>query len=89
MKFEKGHSGNPDGRPPGTKNKVSEEIRNRINDFLDNNFELIQNDLLELEPKDRIKFYIELLQYGLPKLKQVELTNEFIRQPITGITFNA
>jgi hypothetical protein len=74
--FKKGESGNRKGRPQGTPNKVNHEIRERINDFLDNNFELIQNDLLELESKERVKFYIDLLQFGLPKLKQVELTND-------------
>ena len=64
------------GRPPGTKNRVNQEIRQRINNFLDENFDSIQNDLLELEPRERVKFYIDLLQYGLPKLKQVELSND-------------
>ena len=85
--FKKGESGNPKGRPTGKANKVNQEIRERINDFLDNNFELIQNDLLEMESKERVKFYLELLAFGLPKLKQIELTNDFISQPIKGITF--
>lgn len=76
MAFKKGISGNPAGRPPGKKNRVNDEIRTRINNFLDDNFETVQNDIMELEPRDRIKFFIELLQYGLPKLKQIELTND-------------
>lgn len=74
--FKKGESGNPTGRPPGTANKVNQEIRERINDFLDNNFSMIESDLLELEPKERVKFYIELLQYSLPKLKATDLKTD-------------
>jgi len=77
MPFIKGDDRiNRSGRPPGIKNRVNEEIRTRINTFLDDHFETVQNDIMELEPRDRIKFYIELLQYGLPKLKQLELTND-------------
>jgi hypothetical protein len=77
MPFEKNDIRiNRAGKKPGTPNKVNQEIRSRINDFLDNNFETIQSDLMELEARERVKFYIELLQYGLPKLKQVELTND-------------
>ena len=75
-KFKKGESGNPNGRPAGTPNKVNREIRQRINDFLDENFETIEDDLKALEPRERVRFYIELLQFGLPKLQAIELTND-------------
>jgi len=76
MPFKKGESGNPKGKPPGTKNKVNQEIRQRINDFLDDNFKTIEDDLKVIEPRERVRFYIELLQFGLPKLKAIEVTND-------------
>lgn len=76
MPFKRGQSGNPEGKPPGTKNKINQEIRQRIANFLDENFDKVKEDLEELEPKDRVRFYIELLQFGLPKLKAIELTSD-------------
>lgn len=74
MPFKKGDDRiNRAGRPQGTKNKVSQEIRERINDFLENNFDNIQTDIQQLEPKDRIKYFIDLLSFGLPKLRNVEM----------------
>lgn len=64
-KFE---TGNP-GRPKGSKNKASGQIRDRIQTLFDTNFETIQEDLESLEPKDRLKFMTDLLPYLLPKLQ--------------------
>jgi len=77
MPFEKGNSGNPDGRPKGTNNKLTKQLRETINDFLETNFESVIQDFEKLTPKERLKFYCELLQYGLPKLQAVQKDNEF------------
>jgi hypothetical protein len=77
MPFEKGNSGNPDGRPNGTNNKLTKQLRETINDFLETNFETVINDFEKLTPKERLKFYCELLQYGLPKLQAVQMETDF------------
>lgn len=64
-KFDKG---NP-GRPRGAKNKASGQIRDRIQALFDDNFDLDQNDLESMEPKDRLKFLSDLLPYLVPKLQ--------------------
>lgn len=64
-KFEKGNA----GRPKGAKNKSSGQIRDRIQDLFDDNFDKIQEDLESLEAKDRLKFLSDLMPYLLPKLQ--------------------
>jgi hypothetical protein len=75
-RYQKGESGNPAGRPEGAKNRVNDEIRNRINEYLSDNFDEVLNDLKTMEARDRVRFYIELLQYSVPKLKTMELKTE-------------
>lgn len=73
MSFKKGASGNPDGRPKGSINKVTQQLRETITDFLETNFDNVIQDFEGLTPKERCKFYCDLLQYGLPKLQTVQL----------------
>lgn len=75
MKFKKGESGNPEGRPKGSSNKATAELRERISQLLDSQFEQIVEDLAELEPKDRIKAYTDLIEYALPKLSRADITS--------------
>jgi hypothetical protein len=79
MKYEKGQSGNPGGRPKGAANKVTAKLRETISGFLDEQFESIKTDFANLKPAERVKLYIELLQYGVPKLQAVQIETEFDR----------
>ncbi len=77
MGFEKGASGNPNGRPKGSKNKYKGTLRTMIADFLDNNFEKVTRDFKKLPAKDRLKFYVDLLPYAVPKLSSTEMNISF------------
>lgn len=77
MAFEKGKSGNPAGKPKGAKNKINQDLRQRITDFLNGEFATIAQDFKELEPKDKMRFYTDILQYGLPKLQTTSLEIDF------------
>jgi hypothetical protein len=74
MAFESGISGNPSGRPKGSRNKAGTELRELITGFLESRFEQVVSDFDQLKPKDRIKIYADLLQYGLPKLQAASAT---------------
>jgi hypothetical protein len=77
MAFEKGQSGNPGGRPKGSANKVTSKLRETITDFLDEKFEKVKEDFEKLKPGERIRMYLELLQFGVPKLQSVHLETDF------------
>lgn len=73
MAQQKGHTGNPNGRPKGTPNKITSTIRNWIIELINDNREQIQKDLQSLEPKDRLSYIEKLLPYILPKVDKTEV----------------
>lgn len=79
MKFQSGISGNKNGRPRGAVNKTTSALRERISDFLSNNFDQVQIDFDTLPAKDRAKLFVDLLPFALSSLKSVEIT-EHIRE---------
>lgn len=78
MAFKKGQSGNPKGRPRGAKNKATNELREWVERFINENLDTIANDIKELEPNERVKFFLALLNYTLPKQQSVkaDITDE-------------
>ena len=77
MSFQKGQSGNPDGKPKGLNHKKTQVLRDTINKFLNDEFDQIKKDWMQLSPKDRGRLYCDLLQYGIPKLQAIENTIDF------------
>lgn len=88
MAFEKGVSGNVNGRPAGATNKTSGKLRQVITDFLEQRFEQIVKDFEQLEPKDRIKVFTDLLQYSVPKLQAMQLETDFDKLTDRQIVFS-
>ena len=74
MPFKKGKSGNPNGRKPGTPNRVTGDFRQRIQQLLDEQFDNLQTDFKALDPKERVNAFIRLLEYTTPKLQRTETT---------------
>lgn len=72
MAFKKGQSGNPKGRPRGAKNKATNELREWVERLINDNLDTIANDIKELDPNERVKFFLALLNYTLPKQQSVK-----------------
>ncbi|MFP5041907.1 hypothetical protein [Parasediminibacterium sp. JCM 36343] len=79
MAFKQGESGNKTGRPKGKPNKVTGNLREWINKFINNNREQMEADFKALEPKDRIVMFEKLLKYTLPTLQATSLTADFAK----------
>ena len=72
MAQQKGHTGNPNGRPKGTPNKVTTTVRNWIVELINDNREQMEQDLKALQPLERLEFISKLLPYILPKVERAD-----------------
>ena len=71
MGFEKGKSGNPEGRPKGALNKTTNEIRAFISKAIDT--DKMKDKLNQIEdPVDYINAVSKLLPYITGKVKPIE-----------------
>jgi hypothetical protein len=77
---------NENGRPKGSKNKTTIEIREQIQFLVEDNLDLLNEDLKKLEPRDRIKAVIDLAKFILPTLKAQEIIP--IENPLNPIIVN-
>jgi hypothetical protein len=75
MPFEKGSSGNPQGRKTGTPNKTTKEMRKIIQTSVENYFtkSTINKDIKQLSPKNRIEVMLKMMEFTVPKLKTEEV----------------
>lgn len=60
------------GRKPGTPNKTTAALRSRIVALVEGRWDAFLEDLESLDPRDRCKVIIDMMQYALPKLSSVE-----------------
>jgi hypothetical protein len=66
------------GRQKGTVNRTTAEMREAIKNIIDKKLDDIITDLDFLEPQQRIKYFIDLLPYVLPKEKEATQGNHTV-----------
>jgi hypothetical protein len=80
----KGTTNNPNGRPPGTKNRSTSEMKKFLFRFLKKNRKKMQEDWEKLTPYQRIQMTDRFMVYVLPKVNE-ELTHEEIEAYLSQI----
>lgn len=68
------------GRTIGTPNKITQDLRSRINDFLNNHWDNVEDEFMKLDSKDKLMFYEKLISYSMPKLRTLDISGEILSQ---------
>jgi len=74
--MKKGVTNNPNGRPAGSANRITKELRKTLKAAIDNELEQIPFLMQKLEPKDRLEILVKLLPYTLPKIETQSATHD-------------
>lgn len=95
MGLKKGMTNNKSGRPKGTPNKTTTELKQWINILISNNIQQLTKDLKKMEPAERWRIVEKLMAYVIPKQQAVtaeielnNLTDEQINMIINQININ-
>jgi hypothetical protein len=72
-----GMTNNPAGRPVGSLNKATAELRPMIKDFLTDAWQSVPEKYAKLEPVQQLAFLEKILPYALPRLRESELKVDF------------
>jgi len=72
MPFQPGESGNPDGRPKGSLDKVSRRVRELITELVEENLDTVKEDFKSLSPKERLDVMSKFLPFVIPKIRMTE-----------------
>ena len=76
MGLKPGQCNNRSGRPKGSKNILSKELKDILKKVLDKELRSLPRLLKELQPRDRVQAIIKLLDYALPKAVEDDLSSE-------------
>ena len=57
----------------GVPNRTTNEVRKAFQLLVENNLPKMQKDLDSLEPKDRIKFMLDMAKFILPQLQSISI----------------
>ncbi len=80
-RFKPGESGNPGGRPKGAKNRTSEQLRDQLREFINDNIEGLQSAYDGLKPAEKLRFLNDILKHVIsPPLNPERLSEAQLSQ---------
>lgn len=72
-KFSPGQSGNPGGRPRGSKNRADQELKDWVRDFVDGQRNQFKRDMKALTAGQRVKIMEKLFGYVIPRKQSISM----------------
>lgn len=63
---------NRNGRPKGTPNRLTKELRTALKNILHSEIERLPEHFDQLETKERLELLVKLLPYSLPKIEPTD-----------------
>ena len=63
------------GRTKGSQNKSTEIVKKNVAVLLENNIQLVQDDLDQMKPRDRVNALLQFMKFLIPTQKAVEVEN--------------
>lgn len=62
------------GRQKGVQNKVTSDVRQKFQEFIEGNFNTFSKDWKRIkDPKDKVKLYIDAAKFVIPALQSIDL----------------
>ena len=89
--FQPGQSGNPNGRPVGSKNAATQRMRNAFAMLLEDNLDNMNGWLHQVaaeDPGQALKLLLDISKRFIPTLTQQALTNAEGNELFKNVTFN-
>ena len=70
----------------GVQNRATSEVRKAFKQLVEANLPQMQSDLDSLEPKDRLKFMLDLSRFILPQLQSISI-DDLREKEVQGFNF--
>ena len=61
------------GRQKGTLNKATANLKATIQGIVERQFETLEDDLENIDPKDKLNIVLKLIEYVLPKQRETKI----------------
>ena len=68
------------GRPKGSSNKATEIVKKSVALLLENNIQIVQEDLDQMQPRDRVNALLQFMKFLIPTQKAIEVDNRISQE---------
>lgn len=74
------------GRPIGSPNKITAEVRKAFGNLIAKNLRTMEKDLASLKPKERLEIIIAMARFVVPMMRSIEVNAEAQGSPFPSFS---